>query len=269
IGINRWSVYIERRRSRALEKTVKERTLQLENAMAKLGEETRRAATLEERDRLANEIHDSVQQGLTGAMLQLDTTLKSTSIAQDLRLRLDVVRNMVSYARQEVQHAVWDMESPLLEGTELPSALKNLVAFVNSGDVGVEVSVVGNPVSLERVVNHNLLRIAQEATTNAFRHAKARKITIGLKYTAQHVELEVSDDGVGFSPNEVLREKVGHLGLRGIRARVKKFGGRLTINSTLGQGTSIIVHVPVGKMAAISTALETHGSKENSHSPGR
>jgi len=244
-AVIRWFVYLERRRNRALEKIVHERTGQLEAAMEKLGEETRKAATLAERDRLANEIHDSVQQGLTGAILQLDTTLKSTSIVAELRSRLNVVRNMVSYARQEVQHAVWDMESPLLEGAELPVALKNLVTFVNSGSVAIDVSVVGEPAMLGRLINHNLLRIAQEATTNAFRHAKAAKIVIGLEYSAEQVLLKISDDGIGFAPDEVLQDKIGHLGLRGIRTRVKKFGGRLAISSTPGHGTSISVWVPI------------------------
>ncbi|HEY0945413.1 MAG TPA: histidine kinase, partial [Opitutaceae bacterium] len=107
-GLIRWSIYMERRRNRMLERVVHDRTRQLEDAMARLGEETRHKATLAERDRLANEIHDSVQQGLTGAILQLDTTLKLPSVGGDIRSRLNVVRKMVSYARQEVQHAVWD-----------------------------------------------------------------------------------------------------------------------------------------------------------------
>jgi signal transduction histidine kinase len=255
-GLIRWSVYLERRRNRALEKVVHERTGQLKVAMTKLSEETRKAATLAERDRLANEIHDSVQQGLTGAILQLETTLKSSHIDSDLRSRLDVVRKMVSYARQEVQHAVWDMESPLLEGTELPAALKNLVSFVNSDGVSIEVLVVGRPVPLERSLNHNLLRIAQEATTNAFRHAKAEKIVIRLEYLEGRMILEISDDGVGFSSGEVLQRKGGHLGLRGIRTRVKKFGGQLEIQSEPNRGTSIRVQVPIAKAETISINAE-------------
>ena len=84
-GLVRSSIYLERRRNRMLERVVHERTSQLEEAMARSGEETRNAATLAERDRLANEIHDSVQQGLTGAILQLDTTLKLPTVSAHLR----------------------------------------------------------------------------------------------------------------------------------------------------------------------------------------
>ncbi|PTY07092.1 sensor histidine kinase [Opitutaceae bacterium EW11] len=244
-GVLRWSNYLERRRNRRLEQVVRDRTRQLETTMAKLGEETRNAATLAERDRLANEIHDSVQQGLTGAILQLDTTLKLPVVSGDVRSRLNVVRNMVSYARQEVQHAVWDMESPLLEGTELVDALHNLTAFLNADAVNIEVKVEGTPVPLGRTINHNLLRVAQEATTNAFRHAKADRISIQLEYGQDSVSLKIVDDGIGFRPNEVLQDRTGHLGLRGIRTRVKRMGGRLTIDSQPQQGTSVCITVPL------------------------
>ena len=245
VGAMRWSSYFERRRNRMLEQVVHERTRQLEATMAKLGDETRNAATLAERDRLAGEIHDSVQQGLTGAILQLDTTLKLPAVGGDVRSRLNVVRNMVSYARQEVEHAVWDMESPLLDGADLADALQNLTTFVNSGGVSVDVSVSGNAVLLDRMANHNLLRIAQEATTNAFRHAKASRIAIRLEYGAENVTLEISDDGCGFSPDEVLQDRSGHLGLRGIRTRAKKLRASLAIESAQDKGTSIRVAVPM------------------------
>jgi signal transduction histidine kinase len=245
LGIIRGSNYLVRRRNRELERIVQERTRQLERAMIKLGEETRNAATLEERDRLANEIHDSVQQGLTGAMLQLDTTLTLAAVAEDLKSRLKVVRNMVAYARQEIQHAVWDMESPLLDDRGLGAALRNLTAFMNSGEVAVEVSVTGSEHPLGRAVSHHLLRIAQEGTTNALRHAQPRHIRLQLDYHEQAVELEIADDGIGFAPRSVLEERTGHLGLRGIRIRAKKMQGVVSISSAPGQGTRIRVSVPL------------------------
>ena len=245
LGVMRWASYVERKRNRVLEQVVHERTHQLQETMEKLAEETRNAATLAERDRLANEIHDSVQQGLTGAILQLDTTLKSPAVSGDLRPRLNVVRNMVSYARQEVQHAVWDMESPLLEGSELASALQNLTTFVDSGGTKIEVSVSGTPIPLGRTINHNLLRIAQEATTNAIRHAKSQLVTMQLAFGTDAVSLSISDDGVGFVPDAVLQDKVGHLGLRGIRNRVRKLSGKLIVESAPNRGTSIRIIVPI------------------------
>ena len=257
LGVIQWAIHRQRRRNLLLERIVHERTRQLEETMSRLQKETQQTATLAERERLANEIHDSVQQGLTGAILQLDTTLKLPAVSEQMRSRLDVVRNMVSYARQEVQHAVWDMESPLLEGTELGDALRNLTTFADTGGTQVEVTVSGPALRLDRATSHHLLRIAQEATTNAFRHANARRIAIHLAYRADAVALEIADDGQGFSPDEVLREKVGHLGLRGIRARVKKLRGQLAIDSQPQKGTAIRVTVPV------PVANDSHDHHEN------
>lgn len=260
-GTARGLNYLERRRNRRLEELVHERTLQLEEAMARLGDETRNAATLAERDRLASEIHDSVQQGLTGAILQLDSTLKIPAVDADVRSRLSVVRNMVSYARQEVEHAVWDMESPLLDGTELADALRNLTAFVNSGEVAVDISVTGQAIPLGRTISHNLLRIAQEATTNAFRHARAGRITIRLDYRPDSIAMHIADDGVGFRPDDVLQSGRGHLGLPGMRARAKKLRGTFEIVSAPGQGTSLRIEVPIleNQNAFLDTEAHSRG----------
>ena len=244
VGTTRLSSRFTRRRNRALERLVQERTGELESTMEKFNEETRIRATLAERDRLAGEIHDSVQQGLSGAMLQLDTTMKLPAVSGDLLGRLSVVRNMVSYARQEVQHAVWDMDSPLLEGNNLGEALRRLATFTGSSELVPIVEVSGTPVSLPRFTTHHLLRIAQEATTNALRHAAARRIEIQLDYRADGVSLTITDDGPGFNPDDALN-KSGHFGLRGIRGRAKKLGGDLTITSAPGAGATIRIRVPL------------------------
>lgn len=244
IGISRLSVGLAHRRNRALEEVVRARTSELKSTMEKLNEETRITATLAERDRLAGEIHDSVQQGLSGAIIQLDTTLRLPSLDQPVLTRLQVVRNMLSYARQEVQHAVWDLDSPLLEGNDLGEALRKLTTFTLSNALVPVVSVSGTPIQLPRVTTHHLLRIAQEATTNSLRHAQAQHIDIALEYQAGAVTLTISDDGIGFPPDDGLN-KAGHFGLRGIRGRAKKLGAEITVTSSMGRGTTVRVIAPV------------------------
>jgi signal transduction histidine kinase len=234
-----------RRRNLALEKIVQERTEQLKATMQKLNDETRNAATLAERDRLAGEIHDSLQQGLSGLMLQLDATLKLTAVTGDLRARLNVARNMVSFTRQEVQHAVWDMESPLLQDTELGEALRKITALIGSGTAKIEVTVSGAPVPLPSAIQHHLLRIAQEAITNAVRHASPSLISVRLEYQSRAVVLTIVDDGVGFQPDDVLANGIGHFGLRGLRGRVNKIDGQLRIESAAGHGATIEIVVPL------------------------
>jgi signal transduction histidine kinase len=213
--------------------------------MEKLNEETRNAATLAERDRLAGEIHDSLQQGLSGLMLQLDSTLKLPAVSGDVRSRLNVARNMVSFTRHEVQHAVWDMESPLLEGTDLEEALRKIAALIGTGSARIEISVSGQSVPLPSATQHHLLRIAQEAITNAVRHAGPTTIAVRLEYRPEAVFLGVKDKGAGFDPDDVLENRVGHFGLRGLRGRAAKIGGDLRIESSPANGTSIEIVVPL------------------------
>ena len=103
--------------------------------------------------------------------------------------------------------------------------------------------------ALPRQISHNLQRMEQEATTNACRHAKARKISIDLVYCADppRVSLTVADDGSGFRTDEALETTTGHLGLRGIRTRVKQMRGELVIESSPGHGALVRVRVPVPK----------------------
>jgi signal transduction histidine kinase len=257
LGLMQWSARLAHRRSEALETIVRERTDQLKAAMQKLNEETRNSATLAERDRLAGEIHDSLQQGLSGLMLQLDATLKLPAVTGDVRSRLNVARNMVSFTRYEVQHAVWDMESPLLEGTNLDDALRKIAALIDSGSARIEISVSGPSIPLPSATQHHLLRIAQEAITNAVRHAGPTAITVRLEYRSCAVFLAVSDEGAGFEPVDVLEKSIGHFGLRGLRGRAAKIGGELRIGSSPGLGTVIEILVPLAELVENPSHADT------------
>jgi signal transduction histidine kinase len=243
LGLMHWSARRSQAKNITLEKLVAERTDELRHAMQQLNEETRNAATLAERGRLAGEIHDSLQQGLSGLMLQLDATLRLADLPEDVRARLIVARNMVSFTRHEVQHAVWDMETPLLEGTELGEALKKITGLIGPGPAEVRIDITGPQADLASATKHHLLRIAQEAITNAVRHAAARHITITLAHEPDAVRLAVSDDGNGFVPGDIFTHSIGHFGLRGLRARAAKIGGDLDIRSAPGQGTVVQVRV--------------------------
>lgn len=245
VGFARWFGRRAHARNRELEKLVAERTAELKVTMQQLKDETRNAATLAERNRLAGEIHDSLQQGLTGLMLQIDATLKLPGLSPDVRSRLNVARNMVSFTRHEVQHAVWDMESPLFAGTELGEALSKIVGLINPGAVRIDVHVSGVPIPLSSTTKHHLLRIAQEAITNAVRHAKAQTIKVQLEYQGDAIALSVTDDGQGFDADSVLATGIGHFGLRGLRERAAKIDGELRIQSAPGAGASVMITVPL------------------------
>ena len=220
------------------------RRVRLRRKMALLPEETRQAAVLAERNRLAGEIHDGLQQGLNGLMLQVDATLKLPSLPTEVKSRLDGARKMISFTRREVKHAVWDLESPFLEGGDLHAALQKIGALIGPGTNPVEVNVAGPAYPLPPQVQHHLLRIAQEAVYNAFRHGHARRIIVSLRYKPDRVLLQVVDDGCGFESRAVPAQDPGHFGLRGLRARVGKINGELRIESAPGCGTSVSVSAP-------------------------
>ena len=247
----RWSVYRTHARNVVLEQLVAKRTDELKAAMEKLNEETRNAATLAERNRLAGEIHDSLQQGLSGLMLNLDSTLKLSGLTGDVRSRLQVARKMLSFTRQEVQNAVWGLESPLLDGTDLGDALRRITALISPGNVRLDVVVTGTPATLSSATTHHLLRIAQEAVTNAVRHSGASNIAVQLDYQADAVALTITDNGRGFDSAEVLAHGIHHFGLRGLRGRALQIGGTLQIHSTPGAGTSISVTVQAGNRSLL------------------
>ncbi|HEY4246219.1 MAG TPA: sensor histidine kinase [Lacunisphaera sp.] len=241
-GIARWTNHRSLLRNEALERTVEERTHELHVTMEKLNEETRNAATMVERNRLAGEIHDSLQQGLSGSILQLDTTITTASISPEVRARLNIVRGMLSYTREEIQHSVLNLESPLLENSNLGDALGKLAGFINSGSIRMNVGIPDQPISLDSGVQHNLLRIAQEAITNAVKHANAKHIEVTLSRETEAVRLTIADDGAGFDP--ALRANMeGHFGLRGMRTRARSMKADLHVASSPGTGTTITVSV--------------------------
>jgi signal transduction histidine kinase len=150
---------------------------------------------------------------------------------------------MVSFTRHEVQHAVWDLESPLLEDAELGAALQKMAALISPGLPQVEIQASGSSAALSSATKHHLLRIAQEAITNAVRHSAAQTIAVSLVCESEVITLNVTDNGNGFVPAEALSSGIGHFGLRGLRGRAAKIGGDLQILSAPGQGTSIRIVV--------------------------
>ena len=240
-----WSSRRARRKQMWLESLVAKRTNELRITMEKLNSETRNAATLEERNRLAGEIHDSVQQGLTGLMLQLDTMLRHGKFSEVAKSQLQTAINMVSFSRDEVKNAVWDMESPLLETGDLGEALRRTAGLVDAGGRVVDIAVRGAPRRITPSEQHQLLRIAQEAVTNAVRHSAAQKISVSLDYETDRIVLRIVDNGCGFALETALTESSGHFGLRGLRNRASKINAEFSLVSAPGQGTTVQVTLPL------------------------
>jgi len=243
VAVARWMNHRSLQQNAKLERLVQERTMELKAAMEKLGEETRHAATLAERSRLAGEIHDSLQQGLSGSILMLDTTMTSTEIPSAIREQLNLMRGMLSYSREEVQQAVWDLASPFLQNATLGDALRKITSYINSGPAKIDIGITSEPVALDSKIQHHLLRIAQEAITNAVKHAAAQHIDVTLQSDDSALVLSVRDDGRGFDPKACANLQ-GHFGLRGLSTRAKAIHAQLQITSTPGAGSIVRVSIP-------------------------
>jgi signal transduction histidine kinase/sugar lactone lactonase YvrE len=205
------------------------------------------ALVLEERARLAREIHDTLAQGFVGISSQLDAVALTLRDHADLAAKhLELARKMARHSLTEARRAVMDLRDSALEGQELTSALSEAARQWTAGSpVRVQVDVSGNGRKLPEEMEQNLLRIAQEAVTNTVKHARANQVRIRLDVEPRQLSMIVSDDGAGFEQTEAFSEVGGHFGLLGMRERAERLGGELHLKSQPGQGTKVEVTVPL------------------------
>jgi len=202
-------------------------------------------AVLNERLRVARELHDTVEQGLAGIALQLEAVAGSFETAPGAaRESLNVARQMLRYSLEETRRSVMDLRSQALERSDLAGALETLARQMTLNTTAQAcVRVNGSLRRLDAAKEHHLLRIGLEALTNALKHGRATRIDIELSFTPDSTRLLVTDDGQGLESAE--RASGGaHFGLQGVRERVDKLGGVLEIDSSPGAGTRLVVTIP-------------------------
>jgi signal transduction histidine kinase len=205
-----------------------------------------RTAVLAERNRMAREIHDHLAQGFTGVLLQLEAAeAKLTRMQGDptpILTRLEHARNLAAASLQEARRSVMTLRPRRPEGTDLLGALHSLSDRLLAGtDIQVELAQMGHPRRLNNHLEEELLRMAQEALTNALRHGKARWVRVVLQFEGRQVRLSIDDDGQGFDPSA---EAAGY-GLRSIRESIKQLRGHLDIDSSQGLGSRLTITLPI------------------------
>ncbi len=206
-------------------------------------EKIRRAGVLEERDRIAREFHDTLEQELAAITIQLDAVeAQLNGSPESVRRLLGLARNMSRRSLSEARRSVWDLRSHLLENCDLAVALTEMAAPLSAAS-GVEIAIqsTGLPRKLPTVTEHNLLRVAQEALANALKHSGAKKIIVALSYESSQVRLRLHDNGNGFDLLTVGQAAGGHFGLLDMRERAEKIGARFALTSQPGQGTEILL----------------------------
>lgn len=201
---------------------------------------------MEERNRLAREIHDTIAQTLSATVLQLESAealLEEDPCSPRAREALGRALSLTRQNLQEARRSVQDLRAAPLEGRPLAQALRVLVnRWEEESGVAARLKTVNGASPLPPRVEVALYRICQEALSNVARHARADRATVRLTVTPERALLSVEDDGVGFDP---CRIPEGHYGITGMRERAASVGGTLEIESASGRGTTVRAGVPL------------------------
>lgn len=213
--------------------------------LVRLAGRAEEAAVLEERTRIAQEIHDSLAQYLVAISTRLE--LASGSLPANLdscSSNLHMAQNLAREGLGEARRAVWALVPAALEQENLAGALRKMVSNLNeTTPTEIRLTVEGSPQRLAQDTESNLFRISQEAINNALRHAEAEQIQIRLAYQPEKVTLSIQDDGNGLGSRE--NGAARGFGLVSLRERAKRAGGEATILSQPGMGTQVVVEVPL------------------------
>jgi signal transduction histidine kinase/ligand-binding sensor domain-containing protein len=212
----------------------------------------RLALVFAERTRVAREIHDTLLQSLVGVAWRLDTIREAPADESPGEMRLQVAKlrtEMEGFIR-EARESIWNLRSTTLAEHDLPAALEETGRRLTAGSsMQFDLVVSGTPRRVSARVEQQLLRIGQEAVTNAVRHAHASVVRMEVCYTDDSVFLRVSDDGRGFDPSSIVSSETNHWGLKSMEERMLEIGGRLSLVSRVGEGTTLEAKAPLSTAA--------------------
>ena len=211
--------------------------------VAHLAQRARQAAVLDERNRIAREVHDTVAQAFTAILLELRVAQRiAGERPEEARELMQHVVQLAQQGLADARRCAWSLQPGAREYGDLVAALSKIVRRAPSGvDSEIELHVRGTPRPLAPEVGLNLARIAEEALGNALRHGQARMVWLELAFGDDRILLRVQDDGVGF---DAARPEANGFGLESMRQRAELLGGEAVITSQPGSGTTVAVSVP-------------------------
>jgi PAS domain S-box-containing protein len=211
--------------------------------LVRLTQQSRRAAVVAERNRLARDIHDTLAQGFMGVIVQLEAAedAEAQGLREEMSSHLARASELARESLQEARRSVRALRPQVLEQNDLPVAFESLFEKMTVGTgLRTELIIEGQSRRLNFEVAENLLRVVQEALANALRHSSARTFLTRLIYEEESVRLKLKDDGTGFDPGASYEG----FGLLGMKERVEAMGGQIQIESAPGTGTSIAIVIP-------------------------
>jgi signal transduction histidine kinase len=217
---------------------------------ARLYSQVQNLAVLEERDRLAREMHDGLAQVLGYLSLKAASAqeLLAAQQSEGLRAELRQMEKAAQEAYVDVREAILGLRSSVVLGGGLVRTLTEyLHKFTSQSGIKAELTTSpdGNP-QLPPATEVQLIRIIQEALTNVRKHARAKRVWVRLEIKVPRAKIEVEDDGQGFDLPEVLRQEGHHFGLHTMKERAESVGGQLHIDTKPGQGTKVRINLPIG-----------------------
>ncbi len=212
---------------------------------AQLVAQAREGGVLDERQRMAREIHDTIAQGLTGVITQIDAAHQTWGNEDEMRRHLDLASTIARDSLEEARRSVQAILPGPLEESRLPEALGEVAArWAEASGIEVQVQTTGERRLLHPELELTLLRAAQEGLANIAKHAAATRAGITLSFVGAAVALDIRDDGVGFAPGDVAKDQ--SFGLAAMRQRVEDVNGVLEVESTPGEGTAVSITVSTG-----------------------
>jgi signal transduction histidine kinase len=208
---------------------------------AQLLTQAREAGVLDERQRMAREIHDTLAQGLTGIITQVQAVQRLWHSPAEARPHVDQALNLARDSLAEARRSVQALRPRELDEAHLPDALHDLARrWAANREVGLRFDVTGDRMPLSPAIEVTLFRVAQEALTNVAKHANASRVGLTLSYLSNVVLLDIRDDGVG------MNGAAGQgFGLNSMKQRIRGVGGTMEIESAPGEGTAVSASVPV------------------------
>ncbi len=221
--------------------------------LTRLSSQSRQSAVMAERNRMARDIHDTLAQGFTSVILQLEAVEEAMSqrLAAKAGEHLTRAGELARESLREARRSVRALRPQTLEEKDLCEALRGLIQKLTTGTpLQADFNVQGKPRELPLDWEENLLHIGQEVLTNVLRHAQASKFSVQLAFDDAEVRLSLRDDGSGFDP---ARRHDG-FGLQGMRERVQGMGGQLAIQSAKGEGTAISIVLPLANAVHLTEA---------------
>jgi len=204
--------------------------------------ELRYTAMMEERTRLAREIHDTLLQGFAGVTLMIAAAARDVHDPEQAAA-LEHVADVAEKRLHEAREAVWDLRESSND-TDLMTAMRSEAdGAVKETGVDLELVTDGPPRPIDAQAAKVILRVTREAITNAVRHANATRLRVRLSFRPRVVQLSVRDDGIGFTVDPDFRTYSHHWGLRGMCERAAQIGGALKVRSEPGRGTEVVLAI--------------------------